>query len=180
MSITYLKCSLKLENTLWFVHVITSSCSDQIAPAISSTQGIVGSNLLVPPHVWCDFILTAFKVRLSTGINSLLILCFYVALVEFNIKQTPVATQAGDNSIDSGAVLQLEAMKIQGSPPGICASSPNASPQATDCSLDDNTCIQAASQDVENAGAMTNRHDSINSKLPPPQDGDPVYPAKSL
>ena len=100
--------------------------------------------------------------------------------MEFNIKQTPVATQAGDNSIDSGAVLQLEAMKIQGSPPAICASSPNASPQATDCSLDDYTCIQAASQDVENAGAMTNRHDSINSKLPPPQDGDPVYPAKSL
>lgn len=80
--------------------------------------------------------------------------------MEFNIKQTPVATQAGDNSIDSGAVLQLEAMRIQGSPPAICASSPNASPQATDCSLDDNTCTQ----DVENAGAMTNRHDSINSK----------------
>ena len=75
MSITYLKCSLKLENTLWFVHVITSSCSDQIAPAISSTQGIVGSSLLVPPHLWCDFLLTAFKVRLSADMNSLLILC---------------------------------------------------------------------------------------------------------
>ena len=88
--------------------------------------------------------------------------------MDISIKQTPVDTQVGDNSIDSGAVLQLEAMRIQGSPPAICASSPHASPhaspQTTDCSLDDNTCIPAATQDVENAGAMTNRHDSINSK----------------
>ena len=165
---------------------MTSSCSDQITPAIStqgiddssslstycwckSTQGIDDSSSLVPPVVWCDFITTAFKVLDCPLVWTVYWFCvFYVDLVDISIKQTPVDTQAGDNSIDSGAVLQLEAMRIQGSPPAICASSPNASPQTTDCSLDDNTCVPAASQVVENAGAMTNRHDSINSKWPPP------------